>query len=125
MTMAMKLVEDHGVGLMGTATAVLAGAAPLAVQWLGDGGAIAAGVTAVGALATLFIAWARQLRSSFRAQVEAQQAAFAAQQQAQATELSQARARIAELEHRLDEKDEAIDELRKQVGQLLAAAARP
>lgn len=99
----MRLIEDHGVALMGVVTAALAGTTPLAVQWLGEGGAVAAGVTAVGAFATLLIAWVRQLRSSFRAQVESQQASFAAQQQAQAEELRVARARITELEHRLDE----------------------
>lgn len=123
--MAMRFAEDHGVGLMGAVSAAITGASMLAVQWLGEGGAVAAGVTAVGAIATICYGWVRQMRTSFRAQVEAQAAAFDATQKAQAAELAQARARIAELERRNDEKDEAIDELRKQVAQLLAAVAHP
>jgi uncharacterized membrane protein YcjF (UPF0283 family) len=125
MTMAMRFAEDHGVGLMGAVTAAITGASVLAVQWLGEGGAITAGVSAVGAIATICYGWVRQMRTSFRAQVEAQARAFDATQKAQAGELAAARARIAELEHRLDEKDEAIDELRAQLAQVLAAVNRP
>lgn len=90
--MAMRLVEQHGVSLTGAVSAAATGVSLFAVQLLGEGGAIAAGVALLGALVTAWVATIRQQRASFRAQVEAQSA-----------ELAAARARITELEHRVDE----------------------
>ncbi len=105
--MAMRLAEDHGVSLVGTASAAVTGASLLAVQWFGEGGAIAAGVALIGALVTFAVAIISQSRASFRAQ-----------QRAQADELRSAREWILRLEGRIEERDRRIDELETEVGRL-------
>ena len=110
--MAMRLTADHSVQAVGAASAAVTGASLLAVQWLGEGGAIAAGVALVGALITFTVAWLTANRQSFQAQVAAQAKSFELAMAELRRDNESLRRDNAELRADLDEARHEIAQLR-------------
>ena len=64
--MAMRLLGDHSVGLATTAASGVAAASLAAIQWFGEGGAIAALGGLIGVVVAAFLAVVRSLFTQVR-----------------------------------------------------------
>jgi FtsZ-binding cell division protein ZapB len=112
--MAMRLVEDHGVGLLRATVGGSLASMVAAVQWFGDGGALAAVGTLIGVVVAAFLAVIKSLFS----QVKELRADNQRLREELQHERGERRKLSTELEHERDARhhlEDRIDELTRQL----------